>query len=49
MTKLFIANIRTTDGWKPLVTVRAAAEGEAQEASFVTGEVYGATGGNGTA
>lgn len=30
MTKLFIASIRASDGPKPLVTVRAAAEGEAR-------------------
>ncbi|GJD41506.1 MULTISPECIES: hypothetical protein [Methylobacterium] len=30
MTKLFIANIRTAKGFRPLVTVRAAAEGEAK-------------------
>lgn len=30
MTKLFIARVRTADGPKPLVTVRAAAEGEAR-------------------
>ena len=30
MTKLFIANIRGSNGPKPLVTVRAAAEGEAR-------------------
>ena len=30
MTKLFIAHIRSADGAKPLVTVRAAAEGEAR-------------------
>lgn len=30
MTKLFIAQVRTGDGPKPLVTVRAAAEGEAR-------------------
>ena len=30
MTKLFIAKIRDADGDKPLVTVRAEAEGEAR-------------------
>ena len=30
MTKLFIADIRSAEGPKPLVTVRAAAEGEAR-------------------
>ncbi|MCC0808689.1 hypothetical protein FPV16_21180 [Methylobacterium sp. W2] len=30
MTKLFIANIRTAEGFRPLVTVRAAAEGDAR-------------------
>ena len=30
LSKLFIANIRASDGLKPLVTVRAAAEGEAR-------------------
>ncbi|CAA2143436.1 MULTISPECIES: hypothetical protein [Methylobacterium] len=30
MTKLFIANIRAAKGFRPLVTVRAAAEGEAK-------------------
>ena len=30
MTKLFIAKIRTADGPRPLVTVRAEAEGEAK-------------------
>ncbi|SFG88413.1 hypothetical protein [Methylobacterium gossipiicola] len=30
MTKLFIANIRSPAGERPLVTVRAAAEGEAR-------------------
>ncbi|MDO9426592.1 MAG: hypothetical protein Q7T93_07145 [Methylobacterium sp.] len=30
MTKLFIANIRAAEGPRPLVTVRAAAEGEAR-------------------
>ncbi len=30
MTKLFIAQVRNEDGPKPLVTVRAAAEGEAR-------------------
>jgi hypothetical protein len=30
MTKLFIAQVRTADGPKPLVTVRAEAEGEAR-------------------
>lgn len=30
MTKLFIANIRAAHGARPLVTVRAAAEGEAR-------------------
>ncbi|MCJ2083710.1 hypothetical protein [Methylobacterium sp. J-090] len=30
MTKLFIANIRAAEGVRPLVTVRAAAEGEAR-------------------
>jgi hypothetical protein len=30
MAKLFIANIRSDDGFRPLVTVRAAAEGEAR-------------------
>lgn len=30
MTKLFIAHIRSAEGARPLVTVRAAAEGEAR-------------------
>ncbi|WP_342167088.1 hypothetical protein [Methylobacterium sp. SD21] len=30
MTKLFIAQVRDSDGPKPLVTVRAEAEGEAR-------------------
>jgi len=30
MTKLFIANIRSAKGDRPLVTVRASAEGEAR-------------------
>jgi hypothetical protein len=30
MTKLFLANIRSAGGARPLVTVRAAAEGEAR-------------------
>jgi hypothetical protein len=42
MTKLFIANIRTPSGPKPLVTVRAAAEGEARlflEAAYPEDEI----------
>ncbi|KQP85418.1 MULTISPECIES: hypothetical protein [unclassified Methylobacterium] len=42
MTKLFIANIRTAEGPKPLVTVRAAAEGEARlflEAAYPDDEI----------
>jgi hypothetical protein len=46
MTKLFIANIRTTAGPKPLVTVRAAAEGEARlflEAAYPEDEIVEVT------
>ena len=46
MTKLFIANIRTTAGSKPLVTVRAAAEGEARlflEAAYPEDEIVEVT------
>jgi hypothetical protein len=42
MAKLFIAQIRTADGPKPLVTVRAAAEGEARlflEAAYPEAEI----------
>jgi len=46
MTKLFIAKIRTTMGPKPLVTVRAAAEGEARlflEAAYPEDEIVEVT------
>jgi len=46
MTKLFIANIKTTTGPKPLVTVRAAAEGEARlflEAAYPEDEIIDLT------
>ena len=42
MTKLFIAKIRSAAGTKPLVTVRAAAEGEARlflEAAYPEDEI----------
>lgn len=42
MTKLFIARVRGASGDKPLVTVRAAAEGEARlflEAAYPEDEV----------
>ena len=46
MTKLFIANIQTATGPKPLVTVRAAAEGEARlflEAAYPDDEIVAVT------
>ena len=46
MTKLFIAKIRTTSGPKLLVTVRAAAEGEARlflEAAYPEDEIVEVT------
>ena len=46
MTKLFIANIRTAKGPKALVTVRAAAEGEARlflEAAYPEDEIIEVT------
>ncbi|MBB2961029.1 hypothetical protein [Methylobacterium sp. R2-1] len=42
MTKLFIARVRGTGGERPLVTVRAAAEGEARlfvEAAYPEDEI----------
>jgi hypothetical protein len=42
MTRLFIAKVRTADGPKPLVTVRADGEGEARlflEAAYPDGIV----------
>ncbi len=52
MTKLFIANIQTATGPKPLVTVRAAAEGEARlflEAAYPDDEIVAVTEPNGWA
>lgn len=44
MTKVFIAKVRDADGPRPLVTVRAEAEGEARlflEAAYPEGEIEG--------